>query len=56
MSSAQASSISHLWELARAELRQRAPDAVFWEGSLAEGFGNDKSDVDFVGIVDDGTE
>jgi hypothetical protein len=49
-----------LWEKARtalqAQLGQRAPDAVFLEGSIAEGFGNERSDVDFVAIVDSGLE
>lgn len=42
-------------EQLRAQLEQRAPNAVFLEGSIAEGFGNDRSDVDFVALVDDGT-
>jgi len=49
-----------LWEKSRAalqaQLAQRAPDAVFLEGSIAEGFGNERSDVDFVAIVDSGLE
>ena len=48
-------SILELWEGARAQLHQAAADAVFLEGSIAEGFGNERSDVDFVGIVDDGS-
>jgi len=48
-----------LWAEAKrrlgAQLDQRAAQAVFLEGSLAEGFGNPGSDVDFVAIVDDGT-
>jgi hypothetical protein len=49
-----------LWQAARAQLRaqldQRVAQAVFLEGSLAEGFGNTRSDVDFVALVDDGTK
>lgn len=52
--------IMRLWTAAgsalRAQLGQRTPAAVFLEGSIAEGFGNDRSDVDFVVLVDDGTE
>ena len=52
--------IADLWEKSRAELKaqlvQRAPDAVFLEGSIAEGFGNERSDVDFVAVIDDGME
>jgi hypothetical protein len=49
-----------LWEQSRqhlhAQLGQRQPSAVFLEGSIAEGFGNERSDIDFVAIIDDGTE
>ncbi len=49
-----------LWKQAKtqlhAQLHQRTPSAVFLEGSIAEGFGNSRSDVDFVAIIDDGTE
>lgn len=52
--------IADLWEKSRAELTaqlvQRNPDAVFLEGSIAEGFGNERSDVDFVAIIDHGIE
>jgi predicted nucleotidyltransferase len=52
--------LHELWGQAKAQLRaqleQRAPEAVFLEGSIAEGFGNPRSDVDFVAIVDDGTK
>lgn len=49
-----------LWQEAKnhlkAQLEQRKPCAVFLEGSVAEGFGNKRSDIDFVAIIDDGTE
>ena len=52
--------LADLWEKSRASLKaqldQRAADAVFLEGSIAEGFGNERSDVDFVAIVDSGLE
>ncbi len=52
--------LADLWEKSRsalkAQLGERAPDAVFLEGSIAEGFGNERSDVDFVAIVDRGLE
>src|SRR6202521_2809150 len=52
--------LADLWEKSRAalqaQLEQRAADAVFLEGSIAEGFGNERSDVDFVAIVDSGLE
>src|SRR5262245_30872889 len=52
--------LADLWEKSRAaltaQLESRAADAVFLEGSIAEGFGNDRSDVDFVAIVDGGLE
>ncbi|RZF25618.1 nucleotidyltransferase domain-containing protein [Paraburkholderia sp. UYCP14C] len=52
--------LADLWQKARAALgaqfEQRAPSAVFLEGSIAEGFGNERSDVDFVAIVDNGLE
>ena len=52
--------LADLWEKSRhalkAQLDQRAADAVLLEGSIAEGFGNDRSDVDFVAIVDSGLE
>jgi hypothetical protein len=52
--------LADLWEKSRtalkAQLDQRPADAVFLEGSIAEGFGNDRSDVDFVAIVDSGLE
>jgi len=52
--------LSDLWEKSRialkAQLEQRPADAVFLEGSIAEGFGNERSDVDFVAIVDSGLE
>ena len=51
--------ISDLWNQARAQLpgqlERRSLDAVFHEGSIAEGFGNERSDVDFVAIIDDGS-
>jgi hypothetical protein len=56
----QAPSILALWRKSsaqlNAQLNQRTPQAVFLEGSIAEGFGNERSDVDFVAIIDDGTE
>jgi hypothetical protein len=52
--------LADLWQKSRAALsaqfEQRAPSAVFLEGSIAEGFGNERSDVDFVAIVDSGLE
>jgi hypothetical protein len=52
--------LADLWEKSRAALKSqlepRGPDAVFLEGSIAEGFGNERSDVDFVAIVDSGLE
>ena len=52
--------LAELWQKSRAALgaqfEQRAPSAVFLEGSIAEGFGNERSDVDFVAIVDNGIE
>jgi hypothetical protein len=52
--------LADLWEKSRtaltAQLEQRAAEAVFLEGSIAEGFGNGRSDVDFVAIVDSGLE
>src|SRR5258707_7651456 len=52
--------LADLWQKSRAALstqfEQRAPSAVFLEGSIAEGFGNERSDVDFVAIVDGGLE
>jgi hypothetical protein len=52
--------LADLWEKSRAalkaQLEQRTADAVFLEGSIAEGFGNERSDVDFVAIVDRGLE
>src|SRR5262245_266677 len=39
-----------------AQLAQRPPDAVFLEGSIAEGFGNERSDVDFVAVFESGLE
>jgi hypothetical protein len=52
--------IADLWEKARfglkAHLDQRSVEAVFLEGSIAEGFGNERSDVDFVGIIDDASQ
>jgi hypothetical protein len=54
------SMLADLWEKSRtalkAQLEQRAAEAVFLEGSIAEGFGNERSDVDFVAIVDGGLE
>jgi predicted nucleotidyltransferase len=54
------SMLADLWQKSRAALsaqfEQRAPSAVFLEGSIAEGFGNERSDVDFVAIVDNGLE
>jgi hypothetical protein len=51
--------IADLWHQARAQLpgqlERRTLDAVFLEGSIAEGFGNERSDVDFVAIIDDGS-
>ena len=52
--------LAEIWQEAqrrlRAQLEQRTPEAVFLEGSLAEGFGNERSDIDFVALVDDGTK
>lgn len=48
--------IARLWEQARSELNLKAADAVFLEGSIAEGFGNDRSDIDFVAVIDDGSD
>jgi hypothetical protein len=52
--------LADLWEKSRAllsaQLAQRTADAVFLEGSIAEGFGNERSDIDFVAIVDSGLE
>jgi hypothetical protein len=52
--------IADLWEKARfglkAHLDQRSVDAVFLEGSIAEGLGNERSDVDFVAIIDDASQ
>src|SRR5262245_21340476 len=39
-----------------AQLAQRPADAVFLEGSIAEGFGNERSDVDFVAVFESGLE
>lgn len=52
--------LSELWEKSRIELgaqfEQRPASAVFLEGSIAEGFGNERSDVDFVALFDDPLE
>ena len=54
------SALTNLWQKGvlelTAQLGQRPADAVFLEGSVAEGFGNERSDIDFVAIVDHGPE
>ncbi len=52
--------LADLWGKSRAalsaQLAERPADAVFLEGSIAEGFGNGRSDVDFVAVFESGLE
>ena len=52
--------LADLWGKSRAalsaQLVHRPADAVFLEGSIAEGFGNGRSDVDFVAVFESGLE